>query len=219
MSALLAGLVVLMMGDSHMVSSGYLITSLHNDLTAQGAMVNSYGMCGANAGDWVYKTTVSCGEAERHGRKPAVIIRRPRAEGWTFDNLVATNHPNLVIVELGDTMAGYGQQDFPRAWIYEEVRTLTQQIAAHHLQCVWVGPPWGSEGSSYHKTYARVREMADFLAQSVAPCHFIDSTKFAAPGAWPTIDGQHLTTTGYRLWGDYIAKSIDQMVSQGVIKP
>ncbi len=218
MSALLAGLMILMIGDSHMVSSGYLITTLHNDLTEQGATVDTYGMCGANAGDWVYKTTVSCGEAERHGKKPPVINRQPRAIGWTFDSLVAANHPNLVVVEMGDTMAGYGQHDFPRAWIYEQVRTLTQRIQAHHLQCVWVGPPWGSEGSSYHKTFARVREMSDFLAKSVSPCLFIDSTQFSSPGAWPTIDGQHLTASGYRMWGKDIADAIDRLASQGAIK-
>lgn len=218
MNGLLAGLVILVIGDSHMVTNDYLITTLHNDLTAQGAMVDSYGMCGANAGDWVYKTTVSCGKAERHGTKAPVIDRAPRAPGWTFDELAAANHPNLVVVEMGDTMAGYGQQAFPRAWIYEEVRTLTARIAARNLPCVWVGPPWGKEGSSYHKTFARVKEMSEFLAQSVAPCRYIDSTQFSQPGQWPTIDGQHLTASGYRIWGKDIADSIDRMVSQGEIR-
>ncbi|MGH7092497.1 MAG: SGNH/GDSL hydrolase family protein [Stellaceae bacterium] len=218
MNGLLAGLAILMIGDSHMVTNGYLITTLHNDLTEQGATVNSYGMCGANAGDWVYKTTVSCGKAERHGTRPARIDREPRAPGWTFDELAAANHPNLVIVEMGDTMAGYGQQNFPRAWIYDQVRTLTQQIAKDHVQCVWVGPPWGAEGTSYHKTFSRVKEMSEFLAKSVAPCQFIDSTRFSTPGQWPTIDGQHLTATGYREWGKDIAGALDQLVSQGEIK-
>jgi hypothetical protein len=218
MNGLLAGLAILMIGDSHMVTNGYLITTLHNDLIAQGATVSSYGMCGANAGDWVYKTTVSCGKAERHGSAPARIDRAPRQPGWTFDQLVAADHPNLVIVEMGDTMAGYGQTDFPRAWIYDQVRTLTQRIAADHVQCVWVGPPWGSEGTSYHKTFTRVKEMSEFLAKSVAPCQFIDSTTFSAPGQWPTIDGQHLTASGYRDWGKDIAGALDQLVSQGAIK-
>ena len=58
MSALLAGLAVLIIGDSHMVTRDYLITTLHDDLVAEGASVDSYGMCGANAGDWVYPTTL-----------------------------------------------------------------------------------------------------------------------------------------------------------------
>jgi len=218
MNALLAGLAILVIGDSHMVSQDYLIATLHNDLTEQGARVDSYGMCGANAGDWVYKTTVSCGKAERIGNGPPIIDRTPRAIGWRLDDLVAANHPNLVVVEMGDTMAGYGQQDFPRAWVYDEVRTLTQQIAKEHVQCVWVGPPWGNEGSSYHKTFDRVREMSAFLAQSVAPCQFIDSTQFSRPGEWPTMDGQHLTASGYRSWGRDITDALDRLVSQGSIR-
>jgi hypothetical protein len=218
MNGLLAGLAILVIGDSHMVTNDYLITTLHNDLMEQGATVNSYGMCGANAGDWVYKTTVSCGEAERHGAKTPVINRQPQAIGYTIDALINENHPNLVVVEMGDTMAGYGQQNFPQGWIYDQVRTLTQRIAAHNLPCVWVGPPWGNEGSSYHKTFARVREMSDFLAKSVAPCLYIDSTQFSKPGEWPTIDGQHLSGSGYRIWGKDIADSIDRMASSGEIK-
>ena len=41
MNALLAGLTILVIGDSHMVTSGYLITTLHDDLLAQGATVDS----------------------------------------------------------------------------------------------------------------------------------------------------------------------------------
>jgi hypothetical protein len=211
MNALLAGLVILVIGDSHMVSRDYLITTLHDDLAAQGATVHSYGMCGTNAGDWVYKTTVSCGKAERHAKAGPVIDRSPRAPGWTLDELIAANHPNLIVVEIGDTMAGYGQQAFPQGWIYGEVRALTQKIAAHNLPCVWVGPPWGSEGSSYHKTFARVKEMSQFLSTAVAPCRFIDSTQFSKPGVWPTLDGQHLTASGYRAWGRDIAQAIDRL--------
>jgi hypothetical protein len=218
MNALLAGLAILVIGDSHMVTRDYLITTLHDELVAQGATVSSYGMCGTNAGDWVYKSTVSCGRAERHGKAAPQIDRQPRAPGWTIDELIAANHPNLVVVEIGDTMAGYGQKDFPQAWIYGEVRALTQKIAAHQLQCVWVGPPWGNEGSSYHKTFERVKQMSDFLSRSVAPCLYIDSTQFSKPGEWPTIDGQHLTASGYRAWGKDIAAALDGLVSQGRIK-
>ena len=82
MNGLLAGLVILVIGDSHMVTNDYLITTLHDDLVQQGATVNSYGMCGTNAGDWVYKTTVSCGRgrAARHkaGRyRPQAAFARP----------------------------------------------------------------------------------------------------------------------------------------------
>jgi hypothetical protein len=218
MNAALAGLVVLIIGDSHIVTRDYLITTLHDQLTGEGATVHTYGMCGTNAGDWVYPVKVSCGRAERHEKAAPIIDRSPGAASWTIDELIAKHHPNLVVVEMGDTMAGYGQAALPQAWIYGEVRALTNKIKASNVSCVWVGPPWGNEGSSYHKTFARVQEMSQFLAQSVAPCGYIDSTQFSKPGEWQTIDGQHLTSAGYRAWGDDIAASITQLASQKSLK-
>jgi lysophospholipase L1-like esterase len=48
----------------------------------------------------------------------------------------------------------------------------------------------------------------------VAPCKFIDSTQFSRQGEWPTIDGQHLTSSGYRTWGQDITAQLDQLVPQ-----
>jgi hypothetical protein len=219
MNALLAGLTILVIGDSHMVTSGYLITTLHDDLLAQGATVDSYGMCGANAGGWVYPSTVSCGKAARFDKKGPEINRTLNTPTYQVDALIAETHPNLILIEMGDTMAGYGQHDFPQAWIYEQVHTLTGRIAAKNVPCVWVGPPWGSEGSSYHKTFDRVKQMSEFLSTAVAPCRFIDSTQFSKPGEWPTIDGQHLTSSGYKSWGADITTALDQMAPQLAKKP
>ena len=219
MNSLLAGLTILVIGDSHMVTSGYLISTLHDDLLEQGATVDSYGMCGANAGDWVYPTTVSCGKAERLGKEAPDIDRKPSTPTYQIDALIAKTHPNLIVIEMGDTMAGYGQHDFPQAWIYQQVHALTSRIAAQNISCVWVGPPWGSEGTSFHKTFARVKQMSEFLATAVAPCRFIDSTQFSKEGEWPTIDGQHLTASGYKAWGADITASIDQMAPQVAKKP
>jgi lysophospholipase L1-like esterase len=56
--------------------------------------------------------------------------------------------------------------------------------------------------------------MSEFLSTAVAPCRFIDSTQFSKAGEWPTIDGQHLTSAGYRAWGADITKSLDQVAPQ-----
>jgi hypothetical protein len=219
MNALLAGLAVMIIGDSHMVTRDYLITTLHDDLIAQGATVDTYGMCGANAQDWVYPGTVSCGKAERHGKQAPEIKRASSAPTYQLEALIAQHHPNLIVVEMGDTMAGYGQHDFPQAWVYQQVHSLTGKIAAQNIPCVWVGPPWGSEGSTYHKTFARVKEMSEFLATAVAPCRYIDSTQFSKEGEWPTIDGQHLTSAGYKSWAADIAASLDQIAPQIAHRP
>ena len=214
----LAGLVVLIIGDSHMASRGYLITTLHDDLEAQGATVHSYGLCGANAADWVYPSTELCGRAERHG-KDGPRIESGAAPAWSINDLVALHHPNLIIVELGDTMAGYGQSALPQAWIWSQIKPLTERIKAYNIACIWVGPPWGSEGTRYHKSFARVKEMAEFLSRTVAPCTFVDSTEFSRPGEWPTIDGQHLTASGYRDWGKDIADAVVRSVEEKHQKP
>jgi hypothetical protein len=219
MNALLAGLAVLIIGDSHMVTRDYLITTLHDDLVAQGATVDTYGMCGANAADWVYPAIVSCGKAERHGKGGPTINRTAGTPTYQIGALLEKHHPNLIVVEMGDTMAGYGQRDFPQAWVYQQVHALTGRIAAQNIPCVWVGPPWGSEGSTYHKTFDRVKEMSEFLSTAVAPCRFIDSTQFSKEGEWPTIDGQHLTAAGYRTWGADIAASLDQIAPQIARRP
>jgi hypothetical protein len=208
---ILIGLVLLVIGDSHMAGPDYLISTLHDALIAEGAMVHSYGFCGAQGESWVYGTTVSCGRAERHGRNPPLADRSPQDRTWPLQALVERHHPNLIVVELGDTLAAYGQPDLPRAWIYEQVRTLTGRIRADNIPCVWVGPAWGDNGYAYHKTVARVTEISRFLARSVAPCRYIDSTKFSRPGEWATTDGQHLTASGYRAWGKDIAQAIAEL--------
>ena len=214
MNMALAGLVLLVIGDSHMVAPSYLISTLHDSLISQQAVVHSYGTCGANAGDWVYGMTGNCGQAERHGQSAPLLDYGKKAKGWTVKGLIGQHRPDLIIVEMGDTMAGYGHPSLPQAWIYGKVRALTAAIKAQNVACVWVGPTWGTEGSGYMKTHARVREMSEFLAKSVAPCEYIDSTVFSKPGEWPTTDGQHFTASGYRAWGKSLSDSIVRLVGQ-----
>jgi hypothetical protein len=212
MGGALAGLVILMIGDSHVAMPNYLITSFHEALEAQGATVNSYGMCGGMAADWVLKVTAPC-RAERHGTSPPMYVTKSEPT-WLMNDLIDQNHPNLVIVELGDTMAGYDNPQLPKAWIYDQVHQLVERIASHHVPCVWIGPIWGDPKSAFHKTDARVAEMSQFLATAVAPCGFIDSTRFARPGEWATTDGQHLTQEGYRKWSANLVAALIQMKSQ-----
>lgn len=214
MNMVLAGLVVLVIGDSHMAGKDYLITPLHDALEAQGASVHTYGMCGASADAWLNKTTVSCGRGERHEKGAPITDNGKQATTWTISELLEKHHPNLVIVEAADAMAGYGSPQMPKAWIYDQVRSLSGRIKTANAACVWVGPIWGNEHSPYHKADARVQELSQFLSQSVAPCNYVDSTRFSKPGEWPTTDGQHLTVAGYKSWGQDIADSVGRLKSQ-----
>ena len=213
MNLALAGLVIVAIGDSHMAGRDYLLTNLHDQLEAQGASVHSYGMCGASAGDWLYRTTVSCGRGQHDDKAPPVTDANKSEPTFNINDLIQKNHPNLIVIELADTMASYGTATLPKAWIYDQVRALTTRIHNDNIACVWVGPIWGNPNSPYHKDDQRVREMSQFLSESVAPCKFINSTAFAQPGQWPTTDGQHLTASGYRQWGADITNAVIQLRS------
>ncbi|MDX8378780.1 MAG: SGNH/GDSL hydrolase family protein [Gallionella sp.] len=215
MSLLLAGLTVLMIGDSHMSEKGYLITTLHDDLMKQGAKVYSFGACGTPSSAWMKAIRPPCGSAFRLD-DGQVRIRASEA-GFTkpLPVLVKAYHPNLIVVINGDTMAGYKDKVLPKRWIWGQVSTLTKGIKASGVSCVWVGPAWGEEGGKYGKTYARAKAMSNYLAKIVAPCTYVSSLKMSKPGEWGTIDGQHFNNSGYRSWGSAIAK---QIVSSDILQ-
>jgi len=204
-SALLAGLTVLVIGDSHLSMPTYLIKSLHDGLMQQGAQVHSLAACGVPAGDWVRSVSATCG-AERIGKAAPITVGK-EAKTTPIKDVVVADQAKLVIVVMGDTMAGY-KQDFPKVWIWQQVTALTKEIAKTGASCMWVGPAWGTEGGSFGKNFARVQQMSTLLASTVAPCEYIDSLKFSKQGQWPTSDGQHFTAAGYDLWGSEIVKSV-----------
>lgn len=205
-NAALAGLVVLIIGDSHMAVKDFLLGSLPDALLNQGAIVHSYGVCGSQPHDWVAQTELSCGRAERHNADEPIVDKSPKVKTWSLEKLIKLHHPNLLIVELGDNMAGYGiLPTLPKEWISFETMELLQPITAHHLPCIWVGPPWGTEGGPSNKTFARVHDLSDYLSTVVHPCRYVDSLRFSQPGEWATFDGEHLTPDSYRLWAADIA--------------
>lgn len=210
-SLLLAGVTILMLGDSHFATQGYLVSTLQDELVQQGAKVSTYAACGAPASIWADAGVAPCGTAERTQSGPLKTDHTKTAHVPAFESLIAEVHPNLIVIGSGDTMAGYSQKEFPAAYINEQVTRLTRRIQAANVPCVWIGPGWGTEGGPYFKTYARVHEMSDFLASHVAPCRYIDSTTFARPGEWTTFDGQHYTAVGYQKWGTAIDGAITRL--------
>ncbi len=94
------------------------------------------------------------------------------------------------------------------------------RITAEHVRCIWLGTSWGEEGGPLGKTFAKVKVASDTLSTLVAPCEYVDSLKLESPGQWPTIDGQHHTEAGYRLWGDAASKAIlETAVVKSLEKP
>jgi lysophospholipase L1-like esterase len=209
----LAGLVVLVIGDSHVAGFGGFNNALHEGLVAQGANVHTFGVCGSVPSDWVMPQQGICGRGERHDNEP-VQVTKGNTIGWSLPALMSHYNPNLVVVELGENLGKYGvSPELPRDWINSEVNQLLQPIRASKLPCIWVGPPWGSENGPWKKTFARVKELSDYLSQIVAPCQYVDSLTFSRPGEWPTLDGVHLTPASARIWDGAVIRSIDQITA------
>ncbi|MFC4279099.1 SGNH/GDSL hydrolase family protein [Achromobacter aloeverae] len=204
----LAGLSLLVIGESHLTLNNYLREPLQQALLAQGAAhVHTIGACGASPARWLKATPVDCG-ADQVDNKPAVVLGK-EARTTPITDLIQKDKPDVVIVIMGDTMGSYDKPVFPKTWAWQETTGLTKAIAGTNTTCVWVGPAWGTEGGPYSKNAPRTMELSKFLASNVAPCTYIDSLKFSKPGEWQTLDGQHFTQTGYAAWTKAIVAALD----------
>ena len=147
-NAALAGLVMLIVGDSHIAATSFFNDALQDALVSQGAAVHSFGVCGAAGADWINPAPIVCGRGERHNSEPARIDTQHNLRGWALPDLINKYKPNLVVIELGDTLAGYGvMPTLPRALIDEQVRELLIPIKSRNLPCIWIGPPWGPKAA------------------------------------------------------------------------
>jgi len=207
MSLVLAGLTVLVLGESHMSLGNYLIGSLPDELVQQGAKVYSYGACGASAGDWLAAKSVPCGgfriDTGSVKERPADV-----ASTQPIGSLINKHKPDLLVVIIGDTMASYDNKIIPKSWVWQGVSALTKEIKSLGTRCVWVGPAWGEDGGKYKKTNARAKEFSDYLSTLVAPCTYVDSLTLSKPGEWKTFDGQHFNKWGYEGWAKGITNAI-----------
>jgi hypothetical protein len=208
---MLSGLSILVIGSSHLASPGYLVSSLHDNLQNAGAQVHTIGVCGLTPGAWLQSTHGLCGGAERVGKGPLRLSINRSSKTTSITQLVETEKPNLVLIVMGDTLAGYAEPYFPKQWASQEVWKLTSTLEKLNVRCAWVGPAWGTEGGELRKTYERVKLTSDFLASNVKPCIYIDSLKMSKPGEWPSSDGQHYTPVGYKAWGAAIFRAVDDL--------
>jgi hypothetical protein len=221
-TSLLAGMTILVVGDSHLANPDYLTKTLHDDLQKRGAVVYSYGACGMAAGQWVKSTKITspppCGTATRLNNKPVAFNPGPNTGTTAYSDMVQRHSPNLVVFVLGDTMAGYREPSLPKTWAWQQVTALTKAVKASNIECVWVGPGWGTDGGKFGKTNQRVVEMSQMLSETVSPCTYINSLELTKKGELKTFDGQHYDAAGYKKWGAIIAKAIDTPEVAGKVK-
>ena len=215
---MLNGLSILIIGSSHLAMPGYLITSLHDRLVKQGAQVHSIGVCGVTPSGWVTPTNGNCGGAERSQNGPVKITLGRAAATRPLAQLVEAERPNVVVVVMGDTIAGYDEPYFPKQWAARQVGTLTTTLESLAVRCVWVGPAWGASAGRYGKTDERVKLVSDYLTLNVKPCTYINSLKMSRPGEWATEDGQHFTHASYKLWGEAIARELEKVLKQSTVQ-
>ncbi|OZI70840.1 SGNH/GDSL hydrolase family protein [Bordetella genomosp. 12] len=208
LTSTLAGLSLLVIGESHLTLNNHLREPLQQALLAQGAAhVHTVGACGASPARWLKATPVDCG-ADQVDNKPVVLMGK-EARTTPIAELIQKDKPDVVVVIIGDTMGSYTKPVFPKTWAWQETTGLAKAIAATKTACVWVGPAWGTDGGPYGKNAARTVELSRFLASNVAPCAYIDSLQFSKQGQWPTLDGQHFTQAGYASWAKAIADALN----------
>jgi len=205
-ASVLAGLTLLVLGESHMTD---LMGPLNANLVQQGASVHSIGACGAHPADWLTTKQVECGSEQTNNEK--IKIKGRDATTTPVTDLIGKYKPDLIVIIIGDTMASYDKPAFPKVWAWQNLTSLTKAIAATGTKCAWVGPAWGKEGGMYKKNDARTQLMSQFLSVNVAPCTYIDSLKFSKPGQWVTTDGQHFTAAGYQAWGNAISEALGKL--------
>ncbi len=217
-ASVLAGLTLLVIGESHMTLAQYLREPLHAALLAKGAQVHSVGACGASPARWLKPTPIDCG-ADQVGKQKAVVQGR-EAKTTPITELIAKDKPSAVVIIIGDTMGSYDKPAFPKTWAWQEITALTKAVAATNTPCVWVGPAWGTEGGKYGKNHPRTQLLSKFIEANSAPCTYVDSLTFSKPGEWPTTDGQHYTQAGYAAWSESIVSALEKDATiNGIKKP
>lgn len=207
----LAGLTVLVIGDSHVAFPGSMQMSLHDLLLAEGAGVHTYGGCamrpdGYYSGDAAVRT-VSCGFGERHGGGEGQTLGGEVVAPRVTD-LLDRHAPDLVLIVMGDNLAAYGRE-VPDDLIAEQAAALTGMLEAG-VPCFWAGPTWGADGPDFVKPDGDVRELARHLAGAVNPCTFLDGLALLTPEEADVRDGIHLTVEGYANWAEAI---VDEMLT------
>lgn len=215
MKTLLAGVTLLILGDSHVAFKDSLLSVLPEAYESMGAKVVTYGVCSSSPIGWVKgPKDTGCGGTIRTGTGP---IDDPFAATFPFPDitsLINTLQPTAVMFIYGDTIGGYTADPFPAEWIEKQVKPVTT-LAGAKTKCLWVGPTWGTYNPRYGKTEETTTRLTGFLKSHVQPCTYIDSTSFMQSKAVETVDGLHLTPQSYKAWGDGIVQATVPLLNNG----
>lgn len=217
----LAGLSILILGDSHMSEPNRLSEPLYADMTAEGASVYIEAACGNNAAAYIEGgQATNCSVEATPTQKPVFKLVPKARPSDSIKTLLDKYHPNLVVVILGDAMGGYSNDDasFPRSWIWDQSSTIAEEIKNSGASCIWVGPPYGQNKSIFPKTPPKVERLDSLLKNVVSPCYYVTSLMMAKSGEFETEDGAHFKkingrNPGYERWSQYIMTVVNYGVT------
>jgi len=207
----LAGLSLLIVGDSHVSAPGSLATTLHDALAAEGAAVYTAGVCAASPSHFLKGRSTTCGRVLRG--PDGKLSLKVKASAPKLEALLADHAPDHVIFVFGDNMGGYRMKHLPRGFIETEVMAIVAALP-EGTGCSWMGPPWGEEGTAYRKTHARAAALNAALREASAPCHYIDVQAATGTGTIDTVDGLHPKPAGYRMWAEVASAALVHALAQ-----
>jgi hypothetical protein len=128
MTGVLTGIGILIIGASQFSHNGYLISTLQDRLLQQGASVATYGACASIPETWLSPRPVRCGTAVRIDGGPVKEDHSSTAMSWSVTDLIHRHHPQLVIIGIADTLAGYAATQVPTGWVKDQVRSLVPRF-------------------------------------------------------------------------------------------
>jgi len=165
------GTRVLMIGDSHTVGTyGREMDSL---LRSTGASVESYGSSGSSPSWWMRGTPTSSGFVGRHADGTVEQPADWRTSHVTprLRDLIAQQHPDVLVVSLGGNMRGMTD-----AQIQRQVRELGEVARESGTRLVWAGPPSRREDAGDH---AEIDRFDRVMREAVAPFgNYVASSRY-----------------------------------------
>lgn len=180
----------LYIGDSHSTNPGFHDTIMQH----LGRNTNYYASCGSHSNHWRnggYRS--SCGNIQTPTTQPLAQLQQ-------------NTNAEKVIINLGDNHISWTGSNPRQATgvspsAASDFRRLVETLPAH-VTCYWVGPVWGSAGSTYNKPDRIVNEIYSLLQQSIGSrCTIVDCRD--AVSRQNAGDGLHYNDS--RAWAQCIA--------------
>jgi hypothetical protein len=226
--AIAAPLNTLIIGNSHVV--GGLGDELHKSFRGiKENNVRTLALAGASPRHFLdsdqQKRSLSFGFLDLNNDNVKRVSPGTRAALPNLSEVLKTEQPERLIIELGDNFAGY--KDSRKSALVNaksEVKKLFASLKDFKGKCYWVTPLWTDKPgiSPYYKTEQRLAEVIKIIQDEAGSrCQVIDSTKnLSLNRAEVTTlkDGLHFGKKSSELWAKSIYNYISHHEAHGTPK-